>query len=181
MAGGLYSRPGPAKKSVAMGRQAAAIIRSTSATISRRWKGLDRTLACLGASEAGCSATAAKPVMNMIFRAAFSSTARLASSIPSMPGHHDIGQQQVEGEALEAFIGVAAIAEIGHGMAGLDQRRGKELAQGFVVFRQKDMRHACPALPAPTKTHIRGNRKQACPHLKATGDPGLRLAARSLP
>jgi hypothetical protein len=29
-------------------------------------------------------------------------------------------------------------------MAGLDQRRGKELAQAFIVFRQKDMRHRPP-------------------------------------
>jgi hypothetical protein len=29
-------------------------------------------------------------------------------------------------------------------MAGLDQRRRKKLAQGFIVFRQKDMRHSCP-------------------------------------
>src|ERR1700733_10086250 len=47
----------------------AAIMRSTSCTISRRWKGFDRTLACLGALDEGWSATAAKPVMNMILRA----------------------------------------------------------------------------------------------------------------
>ena len=34
-------------------------------------------------------------------------------------------------------------------MAGLDQRRRKEFAQGFVVFRQKDMRHSLPGLRPP--------------------------------
>jgi hypothetical protein len=34
-------------------------------------------------------------------------------------------------------------------MAGLHQGRGKELAQGFIVFRQKDMRHGPPVRPAP--------------------------------
>ena len=87
--------------------------------------------------------------MNMILRAAFSSDRALGQLDPVHAGHHDIGQEQVEGGALDAFKGVAAIAEIGHGMAGLDQRRGKELAQRFIVFRQKDMRHQ-PALPAPT-------------------------------
>ncbi len=58
-------------------------------------------------------------------------------------GHYNVSQQKVEGKAFDAFPGVAAIAEIGDGMAGLDQRRGKELAQRFIVFRQEDMRHAC--------------------------------------
>ena len=40
---------------------AAASMRSTSTTISRKWNGLDSTLACLGAPDEGCSATAAKP------------------------------------------------------------------------------------------------------------------------
>ncbi len=66
--------------------RSAAIMRSTSATISRRWNGLDSTLACLGALAAGCSATAAKPVMNMILSARSISAARLASSMPSIPG-----------------------------------------------------------------------------------------------
>ena len=96
---------------------------ATSATISRRWKGLERTLACLGASDAGCNATAAKPVMNMIFRAAFSFRRALGQLDPVHPGHHDIGEQEVEGEAFEAFPGVRAVAEIGHGMAGANQRR----------------------------------------------------------
>jgi len=43
----------------------AAIIRSISATISRRWKGLDSTRASRGASSRAFRATAAKPVMNM--------------------------------------------------------------------------------------------------------------------
>src|SRR3569833_2145928 len=47
---------------------AAASMRSTSATISRRWNGLDSTLACLGAPEDGCRATAAKPEMNKNLR-----------------------------------------------------------------------------------------------------------------
>src|SRR5262249_10296291 len=47
------------------GAQAASIF-WTSLTRSRRWIGLDSTLACLGAVESAFSATAAKPVMNMI-------------------------------------------------------------------------------------------------------------------
>jgi hypothetical protein len=43
----------------------AATIRSTSPTRSRRWTGLDRTLAC-GLAWAADRATAAKPVMNMM-------------------------------------------------------------------------------------------------------------------
>src|ERR1700749_439233 len=48
--------------------QAAAIIRSTSETISRRWIGLDSTFAPGGAVSLAARATAAKPVMNMIRR-----------------------------------------------------------------------------------------------------------------
>ena len=49
---------------------------------------------------------------------------------------------------------VAAVAEIGYGVPGLDQRRRKELAQGFVVFRQKDMRHVA-RLPVGIKAYTR--------------------------
>jgi len=44
----------------------------------------------------------------------------------------------------------SAIAEIRHRMASLDQRRGKELPQGFVVFCQQDMCHTRAACPGPT-------------------------------
>jgi hypothetical protein len=44
----------------------AASIFPTSLTRSRKWDGLESTLACFGAEESGLSATAAKPVMNMI-------------------------------------------------------------------------------------------------------------------
>jgi hypothetical protein len=64
----------------------AAMTRATSSTRSRRWKGLDRTLASLGAAEPAFRATAAKPVMNMIFRPGSTSAARRASSMPSTPG-----------------------------------------------------------------------------------------------
>jgi hypothetical protein len=40
-------------------------------------------------------------------------------------------------------------------MAGFHQRRGKELAQRFIVFRQKDMCHACEPCPSPYKTLYR--------------------------
>src|SRR5665647_3938038 len=50
----------------------------TSLTRSRRWIGLDSTLACLGAVESALSATAAKPVMNMILMSGSSSAARRA-------------------------------------------------------------------------------------------------------
>ena len=89
--------------------------------------------------------------MNMIFSAALQFGGPLGQFDPVHARHHDIGQQKVEGEALDAVPGVAAIAEIGDGMAGLDQRRRKELAQGFVVFRQKDMRHSCPPARSPIK------------------------------
>src|ERR1039458_7029992 len=64
----------------------AASILVTSLTRSRRWIGLDSTLACLGAVESALSATAAKPVMNMILISGSSSAARRASSIPSISG-----------------------------------------------------------------------------------------------
>ena len=111
-------------------------MRSTSATISRRWKGLDRTLACLGALEEGCSATAAKPVMNMILSAGVHLGGALGQFDPVHAGHDDVGQQQIEAEALEAFEGLGPVAEIGHGVAGLHQRLGQEPAQRFVVFCQ---------------------------------------------
>jgi methyl-accepting chemotaxis protein len=58
----------------------------TSVTNSRKWIGLDSTLACLGALESELSATAAKPVMNIILMSGSSSAARRASSIPSISG-----------------------------------------------------------------------------------------------
>ena len=48
--------------------------------------GFDNTLACLGAVESALSATAAKPVMNMILMSGSSSAARRASSMPSISG-----------------------------------------------------------------------------------------------
>ena len=51
-------------------------------------------------------------------------------------GHNDVGEQQIEAEARQAFIGVFAVAEIGDLVAGADQGLRQELAQGFVVFDQ---------------------------------------------
>ena len=58
----------------------------TSLTSSRRCTGLASTLAFFGAAESEFSATAAKPVMNMILISGSSSEARRASSMPSISG-----------------------------------------------------------------------------------------------
>src|SRR2546429_4102687 len=65
--------------------QAASIL-FTSLTNSRRWTGLDSTLGFFGASESGLSATAAKPVMNMILMLGSGSQARRARSMPPLSG-----------------------------------------------------------------------------------------------
>ncbi len=59
--------------------------RSTSATRSRRWKGLERILAD-GAALPALSATAAKPVMNITRMSGAITAAFWASSIPSISG-----------------------------------------------------------------------------------------------
>src|SRR5262249_12583542 len=59
-------------------RQAASIL-WTSLTSSRRCTGLESTLAFFGAAESELSATAAKPVMNMILMSGSSSLARRAN------------------------------------------------------------------------------------------------------
>ncbi len=64
----------------------AAIMRSTSETISRRWTGLERTFAPSGAREPSERATAAKPVMNMMRSSGVRAAARRATSMPSTPG-----------------------------------------------------------------------------------------------
>lgn len=67
---GIYRRGGACASGQTRGGVAAqaASIRSTSTTSSRRWTGLARTRAPGGAVSSAFSATAAKPVMNMIRR-----------------------------------------------------------------------------------------------------------------
>ena len=57
-------------------------------------------------------------------------------------GHDDVGEQQVEVSVLEVLMGFLAITKIDHLVPGAHQGLRQELAQGFVVFDQKDVRHA---------------------------------------
>ena len=119
-------------------------MRSTSATRSRRWKGLDSTLASFGARESGCSATAAKPVMNMILsdRIELGRPPRQLDAVHLR--HDDIGQQQVEGRLLDLLEGARAFAERDDGMAGALQRAHQKPAHILVIFSQNDLGHASP-------------------------------------
>ena len=128
--------------------QAAASIRSTSCDDFAQVEGLGQDLGLFGGARSGVQRHGGKAGDEHDFEGGIQLDRPLGQLDPVHARHHDIGEEQVEGQALDAFKGVAAVAEIGHRMAGLDQRRGKELAQRFIVFRQKDMRHvtACPPL-----------------------------------
>ena len=81
------------------------------------------------------SATAAKPVMNMILRSGSSSAARRASSMPSISGHDDVGQQQLERLLAQPLIGAdRPLSNDDHVVAGVLQRLHQETPHVVVVF-----------------------------------------------
>ena len=119
-------------------RLQAASSRSISRTRSFRWNGLESTRASFGAGESLFRVTAAKPVMNMIFRSGSSSAARRASSMPSICGMTISVSSSVNGSSFRRSMRFLAVGEGDHLVAGLVERALQEAAHGFVVLGEQD-------------------------------------------
>ena len=96
----------------------------------------------VGAVGAGCSATAANPVMNMILMRGVE-LGRARGQFDSVePGHDDVGEEEVERHFPQAFIslGNRRRTRSRRGPRVL-QRLGQEPAHGFIVFGKDNLRH----------------------------------------
>ena len=120
--------------------QAAAIIRSTSATISRRWMGLDSTLAPARRALADRQGDGGEAGDEHDAQAGWRAAARRATSMPSMPGMTMSVKQQVP-DLVQRLDGLFAVGAGGDLVAGALQRAGQEAAQGIVVFGKQNARH----------------------------------------
>ena len=95
----------------------------------------------MGALEAGCNATAAKPVINMIFMRGIHFGRAFGKFDPVHAGHHDVGQQKIEAKAFQTFMRFLSVTEIGDLVARTHQRLRQKFTQQLVIFDQKDVRH----------------------------------------
>src|SRR5438105_15453288 len=101
--------------------------------------GFDSTLACLGAVESAFSATAAKPVMNMILMSGSSSAALRASSMPSISGITMSVSSNWNGSS-QPLIGRQAVVVGDDLEAGVLQRLHQKAPHVAVIFGKKDFR-----------------------------------------
>src|SRR5262249_7706618 len=127
---------------VAPNFQAASIL-FTSLTNSRRWTGLDKTFAFFGASESEFSATAAKPVMNMILMSGSSSEARRASQASHLATrqrrHVAVVQQHHERRPALPATGRYAVIMGGYLKPALLEGLDQDAAHVVVGFGAEDL------------------------------------------
>ena len=105
----------------APGAVQAAIIRSTSATRSRRWNGLDSTLASFGAREFGMERHRREAGDEHDLEPGIELGRPPRQLDPVHFRHDDIGQQQIEGCPFQLLESRQAFRKRRYVMAGLDQ------------------------------------------------------------
>ena len=119
----------------------AASIFCTSLTRSRRWTGLERTLAFLGAAEFGVERHRREAGDEHDLDVGIELGGAAGELDAVHLGHHDVGEQELERLLAQPLIGGKPVVVGDHVVAGVLQRLDQKAPHVGVIFGKENLRH----------------------------------------